>query len=60
MTPPILFFLVFLALIETLASYICRIYAEYGKILSREEQDNLDAREDLIEKVRAELLLAST
>jgi hypothetical protein len=49
MTPPILFFLVFLALIETLASYICRIYAEYGKILSREEQDNLDAWEDLIE-----------
>jgi len=49
MTPPILFFLVFLALIETLASYICRVYAEYGKILSREEQDNLDAWEDLIE-----------
>jgi putative hemolysin len=38
-----------LAAIETLASYICRVYAEFGKILSREEQENLDAWEDLME-----------
>jgi CBS domain containing-hemolysin-like protein len=38
-----------LALISALASYIRRIYAEFGKILSREEQDNLDAWEEEIE-----------
>lgn len=38
-----------LAAIETLASYICRVYAEFGKILSREEQDNLDSWEALVE-----------
>jgi CBS domain containing-hemolysin-like protein len=42
-------FIVFLALVETLASYISRIYAEFGKILAREEQDNLDAWEELVE-----------
>jgi putative hemolysin len=40
---------VLLALVETLASYISRIYAEFGKILSREVQDNLDAWEERIE-----------
>jgi putative hemolysin len=40
---------VLLALIETLASYISRVYAEFGKILSREVQDNLDAWEERIE-----------
>ena len=30
------------ALIETLAAYISRVYSEFGKILSREVQDNLD------------------
>lgn len=38
-----------LAAIETLASYICRVYSEFGKILSREEQDNLDSWEALVE-----------
>jgi CBS domain containing-hemolysin-like protein len=38
-----------LALIETLASYISRIYAEFGKILTREIEENLDAWEELIE-----------
>lgn len=38
-----------LAAIEILASYICRVYSEFGKILSREEQDNLDSWEALIE-----------
>lgn len=40
---------ILLAFIETLASYICRVYSEFGKILSREEQDNLDSWEELIE-----------
>jgi putative hemolysin len=41
--------IVFLILIETLAAYVTRIYAEYGKILSREVQENLDAWEELVE-----------
>jgi putative hemolysin len=35
--------------IETLASYISRVYSEFGKILSREVQENLDAWEERIE-----------
>jgi CBS domain containing-hemolysin-like protein len=38
-----------LAAIETLASYISRVYSEFGKILSREVQENLDAWEEQIE-----------
>jgi CBS domain containing-hemolysin-like protein len=49
MTALFIAFIVFLALVETLASYISRIYAEFGKILAREEQDNLDAWEELVE-----------
>ncbi len=41
--------LVVLLLIEALASYISRVYAEFGKILSREVQENLDAWEEHIE-----------
>ncbi len=41
--------IVFLILVETLAAYITRIYAEYGKILSREVQENLDAWEEIVE-----------
>lgn len=40
---------IMLAAIDTLASYIYRVYSEFGKILSREEQDNLDSWEELIE-----------
>ncbi len=40
---------VLLALMATLASYISRVYAEFGKILSREMQDNLDEWEERIE-----------
>jgi CBS domain containing-hemolysin-like protein len=40
---------VLLALVETLASYISRVYADFGKILAREEQENLDAWEELVE-----------
>jgi putative hemolysin len=49
MTPLFLLLFFFLALVETLASYMGRVYAEFGKILSREEQDNLDAWEELVE-----------
>jgi putative hemolysin len=38
-----------LALVVALASYIVRIYAEYGKILSREVEENLDAWEEMVE-----------
>ena len=37
------------ALVETLASYISRVYSEFGKILSREVQENLDAWEEKVE-----------
>jgi CBS domain containing-hemolysin-like protein len=40
---------VLLAVIETLASYISRVYSEFGKILAREIEENLDAWEELIE-----------
>jgi putative hemolysin len=40
---------VLLAIIETLASYISRVYAEFGKILAHEIEENLDAWEELIE-----------
>ena len=40
---------VLLAAVETLASYISRVYAEFGKILTREIEENLDAWEELIE-----------
>jgi CBS domain containing-hemolysin-like protein len=49
MSPIAIAFVVFLALVETLAAYISRIYAEFGKILSREVQENLDAWEERIE-----------
>jgi CBS domain containing-hemolysin-like protein len=38
-----------LALVELLASYISRVYSEFGKILSHEVQDNLDAWEEQVE-----------
>ena len=38
-----------LAAVETLASYISRVYAEFGKILAHEVQENLDAWEELVE-----------
>jgi CBS domain containing-hemolysin-like protein len=49
MTLTALLVILALALIEVLASYISRVYAEFGKILSREVQDNLDAWEEFIE-----------
>jgi CBS domain containing-hemolysin-like protein len=38
-----------LALVETLASYIHRVYSEFGKILTHEIEENLDAWEELVE-----------
>jgi CBS domain containing-hemolysin-like protein len=38
-----------LAAVETLGAYISRVYAEFGKILTREIEENLDAWEELIE-----------
>jgi CBS domain containing-hemolysin-like protein len=49
MTPLFIFIIVLLVLIETLASYICRVYSEFGKILTREIEENLDAWEELVE-----------
>src|ERR1035437_5431022 len=40
---------VLLSGVELLASYISRIYSEFGKILSHEVQENLDAGEEKIE-----------
>ncbi|MGB9408714.1 MAG: hemolysin family protein [Terracidiphilus sp.] len=49
MTPLFILLIVLLALVETLASYIVRVYAEFGKILAREIEENLDAWEELVE-----------
>ena len=49
MTPLFILLILFLAAIETLASYISRVYAEFGKILTREIEENLDAWEELVE-----------
>jgi putative hemolysin len=49
MTPLQILLLVVLAAVETLASYVTRVYSEFGKILSREVQENLDVWEEKIE-----------
>ena len=49
MTPLQIVLLIFLVVVATLASYIQRIYSEFGKILSRDVQENLDAWEQHIE-----------
>jgi putative hemolysin len=49
MTPLALLLLALLVVVETLAAYISRVYSEFGKILSREVQENLDAWEERIE-----------
>ena len=47
----ILYIVVFVALaaVETLASYVSRVYSEFGKILSREDQDNVRVWEEKVE-----------
>lgn len=49
MTPLQILILVLLAAVATLASYISRVYAEFGKILTHQIEDNLDAWEELVE-----------
>ena len=49
MTLVAILLIVLAALVETLASYICRVYSEFGKILSREAQQSLDTWEERIE-----------
>src|ERR1700677_2906030 len=44
-----IFMVLLLAAVETLASYISRVYAEFGKILAHEIEENLDAWEELVE-----------
>src|SRR5208283_1858623 len=44
-----LLMVVLLAAIVTLASYMSRVYSEFGKILSRVVQENLDVWEERIE-----------
>jgi putative hemolysin len=41
--------LVLVALVDTFAAYISRVYSEFGKILPREVQDNLDEWEENVE-----------
>ena len=41
--------LVLVAAIDTFAAYISRVYSEFGKILPREVQDNLDEWEEKVE-----------
>ena len=49
MSPGGIALLMSLAIVETLAAYIGRVHSEFGKILTREEQENLDAWEELVE-----------
>jgi len=49
MSPYSLGIVVFLACVLTIAAYMARVYSEFGKILSREVQDNLDAWEQHVE-----------
>jgi CBS domain containing-hemolysin-like protein len=47
---PLAFTLVVIAaIIDTFAAYISRVYSEFGKILPREVQDNLDEWEEKVE-----------
>jgi len=49
MSPLAILMVLLLAAVETLASYISRVYSEFGKILSREVQENLDVWEERVE-----------
>ena len=49
MSPYSLCVVVGLACVVTLAAYMARVYSEFGKILSRQVQDNLDAWEQHVE-----------
>ncbi|MGA7338973.1 MAG: hemolysin family protein, partial [Terracidiphilus sp.] len=49
MSPVEILLIAFLAAVEILAAYISRVYSEFGKILAREVEENLDAWEERIE-----------
>jgi CBS domain containing-hemolysin-like protein len=49
MSPLAICVVLLLALVETLASYISRVYSEFGKILTHDIEENLDSWEDLVE-----------
>jgi len=49
MSTPAILVVLLLAVIQALAAYICRVYAEFGKILTHEIEENLDAWEEQIE-----------
>ena len=49
MTAPTLLLLALLAMVAILGAYMRRVYRDFGKILAREEQDNLDAWEEMVE-----------
>jgi CBS domain containing-hemolysin-like protein len=49
MTLSFILLILVLAAIETLASYISRVYSEFGKILTHEIEENLDAWEEVVE-----------
>jgi CBS domain containing-hemolysin-like protein len=49
MNAPTLALVALLAAVATLGAYMRRVCRDYGKILPREEQDNLDAWEELVE-----------
>jgi CBS domain containing-hemolysin-like protein len=49
MTPLQVLVLLLLAAAATLASYISRVYAEFGKILTHQIEENLDAWEEQVE-----------
>jgi CBS domain containing-hemolysin-like protein len=49
LSPVSLCLIVLLAAIATLAAYMSRVYSEFGKILSRQVQDNLDVWERHVE-----------
>jgi CBS domain containing-hemolysin-like protein len=49
MSPLGILLIVVLAAVEILASYISRLYSEFGKILTREVQENLDAWQEQVE-----------
>jgi CBS domain containing-hemolysin-like protein len=49
MSPLAFTLVVFAAIVDTFAAYISRVYSEFGKILPREVQDNLDEWEEKVE-----------
>jgi CBS domain containing-hemolysin-like protein len=49
MTACVVLLTVLLAAVAALAAYMRRVYEAFGKILPREEQDNLDTWEELVE-----------